>query len=69
MLTVSRESRESLRVSVGLGVCRGCICNPRDRYWQGVKSEDIKASIKDGVLRVTFPSLVPETVPAKRTIA
>jgi len=36
---------------------------------QGVKSEDIKASMKDGVLHITFPRSVPETEPARISIA
>ncbi|KAI0000811.1 HSP20-like chaperone [Russula compacta] len=36
---------------------------------QGVKNEDIKASMADGVLNVTFPRTVAETSPSRITIA
>ncbi|KAI9445706.1 hypothetical protein BJY52DRAFT_1315400 [Lactarius psammicola] len=36
---------------------------------QGLKNEDIKATMNNGCLNVTFPRSVPETSPAKITIA
>ncbi|PCH42744.1 small heat shock protein [Wolfiporia cocos MD-104 SS10] len=36
---------------------------------QGVKSEDIRASMENGVLTVTFPKTTPETAPKKITIS
>jgi len=36
---------------------------------QGTKNEDIKATMANGVLEVTFPRSVPETTPSKITIA
>lgn len=35
----------------------------------GTKNEDIKASMANGVLDVTFPRSVPETTPSKITIS
>ncbi|KAI0832032.1 HSP20-like chaperone [Trametes gibbosa] len=35
---------------------------------QGVKSEEIKASIEDGVLTVTYPRTSPEQAPKKITV-
>jgi len=35
---------------------------------QGVKNEDIKANMVNGVLNVTFPRSMPEAAPAKITI-
>lgn len=32
---------------------------------QGLKEEEIKASLEDGVLNVTFPRLAPESAPKK----
>ncbi|THU94051.1 HSP20-like chaperone [Dendrothele bispora CBS 962.96] len=39
------------------------------RLPQGVKDEEIKASMENGVLTVTFPKLAPETAPKKITIS
>jgi len=36
---------------------------------QGIKSEDIRASMENGVLTVTFPKTTPETAPKKITIS
>ncbi|KAF8896496.1 small heat shock protein [Infundibulicybe gibba] len=36
---------------------------------QGVKEEDIKASMNDGVLMITFPKLAPEMAPRKISIS
>ncbi|TFK69561.1 HSP20-like chaperone [Pluteus cervinus] len=36
---------------------------------QGVKDEEIKASMENGVLTVTFPKSAPELAPKKITIA
>ncbi|KAF4563723.1 hypothetical protein EYR36_002964 [Pleurotus pulmonarius] len=36
---------------------------------QGIKDEDIKASMQDGVLTVTFPKSLPEVAPKKITIS
>ncbi|ETW79669.1 hypothetical protein HETIRDRAFT_477240 [Heterobasidion irregulare TC 32-1] len=36
---------------------------------QGIKDEEIKASMTDGVLTVTFPKAAPEASPKKITIA
>ncbi|TCD68560.1 hypothetical protein EIP91_010485 [Steccherinum ochraceum] len=36
---------------------------------QGVKNEDIKASLEDGILSVTFPKTTPDQAPTKITIA
>ncbi|CCM00462.1 uncharacterized protein FIBRA_02495 [Fibroporia radiculosa] len=36
---------------------------------QGVKSEDIKANMQDGILTVTYPKSTPETTPKKITIS
>ena len=36
---------------------------------QGIKPEEIKASMEDGVLTVTFPKTTPEQAPRKITIA
>jgi len=36
---------------------------------QGVKNEDIKANMDNGVLKVTFPKSAPETAPARITIS
>ncbi|KAI0086207.1 small heat shock protein [Irpex rosettiformis] len=36
---------------------------------QGIKTEDIKASLENGVLTVTFPKTTPEQTPKKITIA
>ncbi|KIP02633.1 hypothetical protein PHLGIDRAFT_111869 [Phlebiopsis gigantea 11061_1 CR5-6] len=36
---------------------------------RGIKSEDIKASMEDGILTVTFPKTTPEQAPKKVTIA
>ncbi|KAI9450944.1 small heat shock protein [Lactarius psammicola] len=36
---------------------------------QGLKNEDIKATMNNGCLNITFPRSVPETSPAKITIA
>ncbi|KAK7677180.1 hypothetical protein QCA50_019889 [Cerrena zonata] len=36
---------------------------------QGVKSDDIKASLDNGILTVTFPKTTPEQAPKKITIA
>ncbi|OCH93475.1 small heat shock protein [Obba rivulosa] len=36
---------------------------------QGIKPEDIKAGMDDGVLTVTFPKTTPEQAPRKITIA
>ncbi|KAJ3862301.1 HSP20-like chaperone [Lentinula novae-zelandiae] len=36
---------------------------------RGVKEEDIKASMNDGVLTVTFPKTIPEAQPKKITIS
>ncbi|KAI0683266.1 HSP20-like chaperone [Cytidiella melzeri] len=36
---------------------------------QGVKSEEVKAALEDGVLTVTFPKSSPEQAPKKITIA
>ncbi|KAI0691016.1 small heat shock protein [Cytidiella melzeri] len=36
---------------------------------QGIKTEDIKASMENGVLTVTFPLTTPEQAPQKITIA
>ncbi|KAI0790744.1 HSP20-like chaperone [Abortiporus biennis] len=36
---------------------------------QGVKSEEIKASLDNGILTVTFPKTSPEQVPKKITIS
>ncbi|KAI0262701.1 small heat shock protein [Gloeopeniophorella convolvens] len=36
---------------------------------QGIKNEDIKASMADGVLTIAFPKSTPETEPKKITIA
>jgi HSP20 family protein len=36
---------------------------------QGLKEEEIKASVEDGVLTVTFPKTTPELAPKKITIA
>jgi len=72
VLTVSGETRSaSERSEEGYAVCER-------RYGkfgrsvslpQGVKNEDIKASMKDGVLKITFPKSVPETAPARLIIA
>ncbi|KAJ3917895.1 HSP20-like chaperone [Lentinula edodes] len=39
------------------------------RVPRGVKEEDIKASMNDGVLTVTFPKTIPEAQPKKITIS
>ncbi|KAK0214076.1 small heat shock protein [Armillaria fumosa] len=39
------------------------------RLPQGVKEEEIKASLDNGLLTVTFPKASPETAPKKITIA
>ncbi|KAF9812875.1 hypothetical protein IEO21_05926 [Rhodonia placenta] len=36
---------------------------------QGIKSDDIRASMENGVLTVTFPKTTPETAPKKITIS
>ncbi|KAF4564555.1 hypothetical protein EYR40_010721 [Pleurotus pulmonarius] len=36
---------------------------------QGVKDEDIKATMENGVLNVTFPKTTPELAPKKITVA
>ncbi|KAF8498183.1 HSP20-like chaperone [Russula emetica] len=36
---------------------------------QGTKNEDVKASMANGVLDITFPKSVPETTPSKITIS
>ncbi|VDB84737.1 unnamed protein product [Peniophora sp. CBMAI 1063] len=36
---------------------------------QGIKEEEIKASLEDGVLSVTFPGSAPEAAPKKITVA
>ena len=36
---------------------------------QGIKPEDIKASMENGILTVTFPKTTPEQAPKKITIA
>jgi len=36
---------------------------------QGIKSEDIKAAMENGVLTVTFPKTTPETAPKKIAIS
>ena len=36
---------------------------------QGIKEEEIKAALEDGVLNVTFPRSGPEAVPKKITVA
>ncbi|KAI0277178.1 small heat shock protein [Russula aff. rugulosa BPL654] len=36
---------------------------------QGTKNEDIRASMNNGVLEVTFPRSVPETTPSKINIS
>ncbi|KAI0043213.1 small heat shock protein [Auriscalpium vulgare] len=72
VLTVSGESKvESERNEEGYAV--------RERRFgrfsraiplpQGVKNEDIKAGMADGVLTVTFPKSAPESAPKKITIA
>ncbi|KAH9969380.1 HSP20-like chaperone [Lactifluus volemus] len=35
---------------------------------QGVKNNDIKANMTDGILHVTFPRTAPESAPARITI-
>ena len=72
VLTVSGESRlSSERDENGYAV--------RERRYgkfsrsvplpQGIKPEEIKASMEDGVLTVTFPKMTPEQAPKKITIA
>ncbi|KAK0470245.1 HSP20-like chaperone [Desarmillaria tabescens] len=39
------------------------------RVPQGVKENEIKASLADGLLTVTFPKAAPETTPTKITIS
>ncbi|KIK60999.1 hypothetical protein GYMLUDRAFT_43096 [Collybiopsis luxurians FD-317 M1] len=39
------------------------------RLPRGVKEENIKASLEDGLLIITFPKSTPETEPTKITIA
>ena len=39
------------------------------RLPQGVNEEDIKASLENGVLAVSFPKSAPETTPRKITIS
>ena len=36
---------------------------------QGIKEEEIKAALEDGVLSVTFPRSAPEAAPKKITVA
>ncbi|KAH8093063.1 HSP20-like chaperone [Cristinia sonorae] len=71
MLTVSGESKiSSERDEDGYAV--------RERRFgkfsrsiplpQGIKGEDIKASLENGVLSVTFPKTTPEQAPKKITI-
>ncbi|KAF7426326.1 hypothetical protein PC9H_008694 [Pleurotus ostreatus] len=36
---------------------------------QGIKDEDIKATMENGVLNVTFPKTTPELAPKKITVA
>ncbi|KXN91909.1 17.6 kDa class I heat shock protein 3 [Leucoagaricus sp. SymC.cos] len=39
------------------------------RLPEGIKDEEIKAAMEDGVLRITFPKTLPEQEPKKITIA
>ncbi|KAI0062733.1 HSP20-like chaperone [Artomyces pyxidatus] len=72
VLTVSGESKaESERSEDGWAV--------RERRYgrfsrsvplpQGIKNEEIKASMENGVLSVTFPKSAPESTPKKITIS
>jgi len=71
-LTVSGESKvDETRNQDGYAV--------RERHYgkfsrsiplaQGVKFEDVKASLENGVLTVTFPKSAPESAPRKITIS
>lgn len=39
------------------------------RLPQGVREQDIKASLEDGLLTVTFPKSIPESAPRRISIA
>ncbi|KDR73296.1 hypothetical protein GALMADRAFT_251905 [Galerina marginata CBS 339.88] len=70
-LTVSTETKQSTESEDGYAV-RERRFGKYSRTLQlphGVKDEEIKASMENGVLTVTFPKSAPELAPKKITIA
>ncbi|KAK0204441.1 small heat shock protein [Desarmillaria ectypa] len=71
-LTISGESKVSSEYEEEGYAVRERKCGKFSRMLrlpQGVKEEEIKASIENGLLTVTFPKAAPETAPKKITIS
>ncbi|KAF8804142.1 HSP20-like chaperone [Phlegmacium glaucopus] len=71
-LTVSAETRKSEELAENNYLLRECLYGEASRTIQlpqGVKDEQIKATMENGLLTVTFPKTLPELAPKKIIIS